>query len=82
MNNFFPLSMLIDTANSTHMPPYLRERFITAAWTRAILLDDTATASRLAPEMVKYHSDLAEPIRFIQIANTPVARRDTTLYLW
>ncbi len=81
INQFFSLSLLIEASNSDRLPPYLRERFVVAAWTRAALLDDTATAVRLAPEVVKYHPDLAEPLRFIQIANGAAARRNATLYM-
>ncbi|MBX3288576.1 MAG: hypothetical protein KF855_04455 [Acidobacteria bacterium] len=81
INQFFSLSLLIEASNSDRLPPYLRERFVVAAWTRAVLLDDTATATRLAPEVVKYHPDLAESLRFIQIANGPAARRNATLYM-
>ena len=80
MNQFFPQSMLIEAQRSALLPEYLRERFAVAAWTRAALLDDHAGAARIAPEVIKYHPELAEPLKFIEIAPTPAAKRDATLF--
>ncbi|MDM7923427.1 MAG: hypothetical protein QUS14_14105, partial [Pyrinomonadaceae bacterium] len=81
INQFFPLSLIIDAQRSPVLPDYLRDRFAVAAWTRAILLDDFNTAARIAPEVVKFHPELAEPIKFIQMAPTVAAKKDAALYM-
>ena len=82
INQFFSLSLLVEASNSDRLPPYLRERFVVAAWTRAALLDDQATATRLAPELIKYHPDLAESLRFIQIITEPQPVRTRRYICW
>jgi hypothetical protein len=44
-----PLRMLAEAAKSTTLPAPLRREIVTAAWTRAILLNNEATARELVP---------------------------------
>ena len=44
-----PLRMLVEAAKSTTLPKPLRRDLLIAAWTRAILLDQDATARELVP---------------------------------
>jgi hypothetical protein len=45
-----PLQLLAEAAKSNTLPAALRRQVVIAAWTRAILLDDEATALALVPE--------------------------------
>lgn len=81
INQFFPASAMLDAARSEMLPDYLRQRFVIAAWTRAAMFDDHATASAIAHELARYYPELAEPLKFVQSAATPVSRRHAVLYM-
>lgn len=80
INQFFPQTLILQAQRSAQLPDYLRERFAIAAWTRAALLGDHAGAAKIAPELVRYRPELAEGLKFIEIAQTPAAKSDATLY--
>ncbi len=81
MNQFFPSSVLADVEKSELLPDYLRERFAVAIWTRAALLNDAATANRIAPKLVQYHPELADEMKAITTAAGPAARQNAILSL-
>lgn len=58
VNEHFPTEVLIQAANSKALPDYLRERFVMSAFVRALLLNDAATAQKLAPDVAKYKPGL------------------------
>ncbi|MEP7076729.1 MAG: hypothetical protein ABI878_13065, partial [Acidobacteriota bacterium] len=80
MNEHFPISVLIDVERSPAIPDYLRERFAMAIWTRALLLEDYASAARIAPELLKFHPEFGESIAQITNAKTPLGRQNAILY--
>jgi hypothetical protein len=49
LNEQVPLSLLKDAATNTSLPATLRSGIATAAWVRAVLLDNDALARELAP---------------------------------
>jgi hypothetical protein len=49
LNEHTPLSMLVEAAQSPRLPQNLRDEVAMAAWTRSVMLDDAATAAKLAP---------------------------------
>jgi hypothetical protein len=49
LNRQTPLSLLIDAANAKSLPENLQHNIALAAWTRAVALEDTSAAARLAP---------------------------------
>ena len=51
LNEKTPLSLLIEAVNSPVLPPNLRRNIAIAAWTRAVILDDTKSAAALAPKL-------------------------------
>jgi hypothetical protein len=57
--NKLPLSMLIEAANSPHVPPNLRQALSVIAWTRSVLLEDATTALKLVPLLPKEIRDTA-----------------------
>jgi hypothetical protein len=51
MNNHLPLAVLKQLAVHPDLPDYLRAQVALSAWIRAVLLNDSATATTLAPEL-------------------------------
>ncbi len=81
INEYFPLSLLIETEKSSALPDYLRERFALAIFTRALVLEDFATAGKFAPQVLKYKPEMIELINQFNTAKTLPAKRDAALYL-
>ena len=54
-----PLSLQIEAAKSTSLPPNLREQIAIIAWTRAVLLSDAQSAAKIAPLLPKGLRDTA-----------------------
>jgi hypothetical protein len=81
MNQHFPLPVLLEAEKSPALPEYLRERFAIAIWTRAVLLNDFVTASKIAPEVLKFHPELQELLDKINLAKTPLAKQRAALFL-
>ena len=80
-NQHFPLAVLLEVEKSPALPDYLRERFAAAIWTKAILLQDYATAQKISPELVKYKPELENLISRVNNAATPTRKRNAILYL-
>ncbi len=53
LNQQTPINLLIEAASSTTLPANLRQNIAVAAWTRAILLQDSASAAKLSPSLPK-----------------------------
>lgn len=53
LNRRMPLNLLADSALFPKLPTSIREKLLVATWTRAVLLDDPATAKRVESELVK-----------------------------
>ncbi len=49
MNERTPLTRLVEAARSTKLPQNLRDEVAMAAWTRSVVLEDAASATKLAP---------------------------------
>lgn len=49
MNDRLPLSVFQEAVRGTALPEHLRRRLALAAWTRAVMLDNTEAAKALAP---------------------------------
>jgi hypothetical protein len=81
INQHFPLPLLMEAEKSQVLPEYLRERFVIAVWTRAVLLNDFATASKISAEVVKFHPELLELMDKISLAKTVTGKRRAALYL-
>jgi hypothetical protein len=81
INEHFPLPVLIDAEKSEAIPDYLRKRFAAAIWTRAALLEDYATAAKIAPEVVKYEPETEELMSKFLAAKTLPQKKYAALYL-
>jgi hypothetical protein len=80
INEYFPLSLLIETEKSPALPDYLRERFAMAIFTRALISGDFVTASKIEPEILKFKPEFSDQINEYKNAKTPAAKRDAVLY--
>jgi hypothetical protein len=49
LNERSPLTRLVEAAQSTKLPQNLRDEVAMAAWTRSVVLEDAASAAKLAP---------------------------------
>ena len=79
-NQHFPTASLVEVLHSPALPDYLKERFAVAIWTRAFLLNDTASLDKMTPELARHRSDLAPLLEKIWAAKTPAARDNARLY--
>ncbi len=80
INRAFPQTMLVEVEKSTVLPDYLRPKFVVAIWTRAYLLDDTATLLKMTPELAKHYPDLEPELAKITAATTQAAQDRAILY--
>jgi hypothetical protein len=81
-NQSLPLSSLKDAALSQTLPPHLRRRVALAAWTKAALLDDAATANAVAPALGQLMPALKPLLGEYAAATTPPARKSVAVYLF
>ncbi|MGI9054430.1 MAG: hypothetical protein ACR2F2_01375 [Pyrinomonadaceae bacterium] len=80
INEHFPTNVLIEASKSEALPAYLQKRFVITAFVRSLLLNDYATAHKLAPEVVKYQSELQKPVNQF-IAAKPNDKQHAALFL-
>lgn len=74
MNDRLPLSLLLEAANSRTLPDHLRKRVALAAWTRAIMLDDTEAGQALAPVLAGLAPEM-RPLLMEYMAATSAANK-------
>jgi hypothetical protein len=53
LNRQMPLNLLVEAASSPSLPPNLRQDIVLASWTRSVVLEDAASAAKLAPLLPK-----------------------------
>ncbi|MFZ1701687.1 MAG: hypothetical protein WBO10_02255 [Pyrinomonadaceae bacterium] len=79
-NQHFPTTQLIEVFRSPGLPDYMRDRFAIAVWTRAFLLNDAASLSKMTNELAKYRPELAKALEPVAAAKTTAARENAMLY--
>lgn len=80
VNQHFPLEVLLQSANSKSLPEHLQKFFLKAAFVRALLLKDYATADKLSPEIAKLMPDLKTELEQYQTAK-PNEKERAALFL-
>jgi hypothetical protein len=80
LNQFLPVSAMLQMEQSPALPDYMREKFAMAIWTRAFLLGDDATADKIAPELIKYDPNFKLLMDKIATATTPAAKQNAILF--
>lgn len=74
LNQRMPLRLLREAAQSTALPGNLRFQLAHMAWTRALLLDDSAAARALAPYLAGCQPAIKEWVDAYAAARTPDER--------
>lgn len=81
LNEAMPLAVLKEAAVNTTLPAHLRRELALAVWTRAVLLDDEATAAELAPLVAGLVPQLKEELGAYTAAADQAARKFAAIYL-
>jgi hypothetical protein len=81
LNEQVPLGLLKDAATSGSLPATLRGGIATAAWVRAVLLDNDALARELAPLVQTLVPELKQPLTAYMGAADKDARKFEAVYL-
>ena len=74
-NQLFPLNLLAASARNPKVPNHLRKRLAAAAWTRAVLLEETDTAADLSSYLEKLAPELRAGLRSFRSASSEDERR-------
>ena len=81
LNEQVPLALLKDAATNSLLPSSLRSGIATAAWARAVLLDNHALARELAPLVQTLVPQLTQPLASYINAADNDARKFEAVYL-
>jgi hypothetical protein len=81
INQHFPLTVLSEAEKSAALPDYLKKRFAIVIWTRAALMEDFATATRIAPDVIKFMPETEELMNKFLAAKTLPGKKYASLYL-
>ena len=79
LNTKVPLSVLRQAALDADLPPYLRKSLITAVWTRALILDNTAVEREFSPLVLKNAPEFAPLFSVYADAANPTEREAAAL---
>jgi hypothetical protein len=80
MNDRLPLSLLQEAATGRTLPDHLRKRVALAAWTRAIMLDDTEAGKSLAPVLASLAPEMRTLLGEYMAATTAANKKAAALY--
>src|SRR5262249_557578 len=75
MSFVMPLPLMARVAQSDRLPPNMQRHVALAVWTRAVLLDDTETATALAPIVARYFPQYGAGWKTYQSAATPQQKK-------
>ncbi len=82
LNGKLPLSLLKQAASSKVLPNHLRRDVAQAAWLRAVLLGDTATADELVPIVKALIPEAGDLLNDYLSRHGPQAKHFSAIYLW
>ena len=80
-NQDLPLSMLVQAATGTELPPDLRRELAARTWLRAAILDDTNVTRQLEPAVVEAYPEFRPYIDAYDQAGSPPARKFAVVYM-
>jgi hypothetical protein len=80
INDHLPLSLLQEAANSRTLPDHLRKRVALAAWTRAIMLDNTEAGKALAPILSSLAPEMKPLLDEYMAATNAANKKAVALY--
>ena len=82
LNRRMPLALLSQVASNSHLPDNLRRDVTQAAWLRAVLIGDTATATALVPKLKSVVPELGPLLNEYVSAQGPAAKKFSGIYAW
>lgn len=82
LNQEFPLAVLKQAAENQSLPAHLRRDVAQAAWVRAILLDDSATAEELVPTLKSLAPEMSRYLDNYLAAKEPGAKKFSGIFTW
>ncbi|HEV7747364.1 MAG TPA: hypothetical protein VGO56_20370 [Pyrinomonadaceae bacterium] len=82
LNRRLPLSLLSEAAANKRLPDDLRRDLTQAAWLRAVLVGNHATATALVPELKTMVPELAPLLNEYTGTSEPAAKTFSALYAW
>jgi tetratricopeptide (TPR) repeat protein len=80
-NQDLPLSMLVQAAIGTALPPDLRHELAARTWLRAAILDDTSITRQIGPAVVEAYPDFRPYIETHDRADSAAARKFAVVYM-
>ena len=80
-NQDLPLSMLLQAAIGTALPPDLRHELAARTWLRAAILDDTSITRQIGPAVVEAYPDFRPYIEAYDRADSAAARKFAVVYM-
>ena len=80
-NQDLPLSMLVQAASGTTLPPDLRRELAARTWLRAAILDETSVTRQLGPAVVEAYPEFRPYIEAYDQADSPAARKFAVIYM-
>lgn len=80
INDRLPLSLLQEAANSPTLPEHLRKRVALAAWTRAVMLNNTEASKALTPLLASLAPEMKALLNEYARAATPAGAKAVALY--
>lgn len=81
INKYFDLKLLVAAERSAELPDYLKERFVMAIWTRALLLEDFATANKVEADVLRLTPEIEAGVKTVKSAKTATAKKHAVIYL-
>jgi hypothetical protein len=75
MSTFMPLPMMAQVVLAPGLPPNIKRDLALAVWTRAVLLDDAATAKTMAEAVAPFFPQHAEDWKAYRNATSAAARK-------
>ena len=82
LNQQIPLSLLKEAAGSNTLPAGPRRDLAQAAWLRAALLGDTATADELVPTLSGLVPEISELLNSYRSTTPPDEKKFAAIYTW
>jgi hypothetical protein len=82
LNRHLPLALLKEAALNNRLPDHLRRDVAQATWLRAVVLNNEATASALAPTMKSLIPELVPLLDDYARHPEPAARKFSGIYAW
>ena len=82
LNHEMPLTLLSQVASNSHLAPHLQRDVTQAAWLRAVLLDNTATANALVPQLKARVPEMTPLLNEYVSARGPEAKKFAAIYAW